>query len=191
MLPKGERARRARGRLPLPCGHTLYAVCKTLVRGEIRGLSPGPRCVRGDTFGLPSSPRRPVAQACMCGGHHGPWPPRCRAPAPRHVTCHLSHVTPSPDVAPSRAHRRRETTRIDPARQKSDRSGKDTKVFRFARHIAEFAPHQFSDVGSTGSRVTDAGWHELLSLHSQLDGEVAQTTTLLCACTWCRLFYKD
>ena len=118
MLPKGERARRARGRLPLPCGHTLYAVCKTLVRGEIRGLSPGPRCVRGDTFGLPSSPRRPVAQACMCGGHHGPWPPRCRAPAPRHVTCHLSHVTPSPDVAPSRAHRRRETTRIDPARQK-------------------------------------------------------------------------
>ena len=52
-------------------------------------------------------------------------------------------------------------------------------MFRFARHIAEFAPHQFSDVGSTGSRVTDAGWHELLSLHSQLDGEVAQTTTLL------------
>ena len=28
-------------------------------------------------------------------------------------------------------------------------------------------------------RISDAGWHELLSLHSQLDGEVAQTTTLL------------
>jgi hypothetical protein len=50
-------------------------------------------------------------------------------------------------------------------------------VFRFARHIAEFAP-QFSEL-VLALRMRDGSWHELLSLHSQLDGEVAQTTTLL------------